>query len=85
MLAQFIFSKSLFGSGGAFVPMLKNVKENALQVEKDAYLDCEQRSSGNKRNGNGKKKLKSDFVSLLAVVVSKKLCKLKSDTIQNFV
>ncbi len=61
MLDQFLSGKSLFGSDGAFAPMLKNVIEKAFQAEMDAYLDSEQRSGGNKRNGKGKKKLKSGF------------------------
>ena len=55
--------KSLFGADGAFVPMLKNVIEKALQAEMGAHLDSEKRSGGNKRNGKGKKKTKSGFGS----------------------
>ena len=55
--------KSFFGADDAFVPMLKNVIEKALQAEMDAHLDPDQRAEGNKRNGKGKKKLKSGFGS----------------------
>ena len=63
VLDQFMSGKSLFGADGAFAPMLKNVIEKALQAEMDAHLDIEQRAKGNKRNGKGKKKLKSGFGS----------------------
>jgi len=63
VLDQFISGKSLFGKDGAFAPMLKKVLEKALSVEMSAHLDSSQRSEGNKRNGKGKKTLKSSFGS----------------------
>ncbi|WP_262894969.1 IS256 family transposase [Salegentibacter maritimus] len=63
VLDQFMSGKSLFGAEGAFAPMLKNVIEKSLQAEMDSHLDSDERSKGNKRNGKGKKKLKSGFSS----------------------
>lgn len=58
-LEQLKSGKSLFGKDGAFAPLLKNFIEKALEAEIDGYLDDEQRDQGNKRNGRGKKTLKS--------------------------
>ena len=55
VLEQFKSGKSLFGEGGAFAPMLKNVIEKALEGEMDAHLGSTERSKGNKRNGRGKR------------------------------
>ena len=63
VLTQFMSGKSLFGKDGAFAPMLKNVIEKALSAEMEAHLDAEQRDQGNKRNGKGKKTLKSSYGS----------------------
>jgi len=62
-LEQFLSGKSLFGKDGAFAPMLKNFIEKALEAEMEAHLDENQRASGNKRNGKGKKTIKSGFGS----------------------
>ena len=62
-LEQFMSGKSLFGKDGAFAPMLKSFIEKALEAEMDDHLDEESRSKGNKRNGKGKKKIKSSFGS----------------------
>ena len=43
--------------------MLKNVIEKALEAEMEAHLDDVQRGNGNKRNGKGKKTIKSGFGS----------------------
>ena len=61
VLEQFMSGKNLFGEGGAFAPMLKNVIEKALEGEMAAHLDEGLRAKGNKRNGKGKKTLKSGF------------------------
>lgn len=58
-LEQFKDGKSLFGKGGAFAPMLKNFIEKALQAEMEGHLNKEERREGNKRNGKGKKTIKS--------------------------
>lgn len=58
-LEQFKTGKSLFGSDGAFAPLLKRFIEKALEAEMEAHLDEQERSSGNKRNGKGKKTIKS--------------------------
>jgi transposase-like protein len=58
-LEQFKTGKSLFGKDGAFAPMLKQFLEAALESEMEAHLDEQERSFGNKRNGKGKKTIKS--------------------------
>lgn len=63
VLDQFLSGQNLFGKDGAFAPMLKNVLEKALSAEMDAHLDAEQRKGGNKRNGKGKKTVKSSLGS----------------------
>lgn len=63
ILDQFMSGQNLFGEGGALAPMLKNVIEKALEAEMEAHLDEQERSKGNKRNGKGKKTLKSRFGS----------------------
>jgi transposase-like protein len=60
-LEQFMSGKSLFGKDGAFAPMLKSFIEKALEVEMEEHLDAKERESGNKRNGRGKKTVKSGF------------------------
>lgn len=49
----------MFGSDGAFAPMLKGFIEAALQAEMDAHLGQVEREAGNKRNGKGSKTIKS--------------------------
>ncbi len=61
VLDQFMSGKNLFGKDGAFAPMLKNVIEKALEAEMEGHLDEKERSGGNKRNGRGKKTVKSGF------------------------
>ena len=58
-LEQLKSGKSLFGKDGAFAPLLKNFIEKALDAEMDEHLDEDQRGLGNKRNGRGKKTIKS--------------------------
>lgn len=58
-LEQLISGKSLFGKGGAFAPLLKGFIEKALEAEMEDHLDESERISGNKRNGKGKKTIKS--------------------------
>lgn len=60
-LEQFMSGKSLFGKDGAFAPMLKNFIEKALESEMEGHLDEQERSKGNKRNGKGRKTIKSGF------------------------
>lgn len=62
-LEQFMSGKSLFSKDGAFAPMLKNFIEKALEAEMEDHLDDDQRSKGNKRNGKGRKTIKSGFGS----------------------
>ena len=47
VLEQFMSGKNLFGEGGAFAPMLKNVIEKALEAEMDGHLDEGERTKGN--------------------------------------
>src|SRR5690625_4455757 len=58
-IEQFKTGKSLFGSDGAFAPLLKRFIEKALEAEMEAHLDEEKRTQGNKRAGKGKKTIKS--------------------------
>jgi len=58
-LTQLKSGESLFGKDGAFAPMLKGFIETALQAEMEAHLDEQQRKGGNKRNGKGRKTIKS--------------------------
>lgn len=62
-LKQFLNGESLFGKEGAFAPMLKEFLDTALDAEMDAHLEDQQtgRSIGNKRNGNGRKTVKSSL------------------------
>ena len=59
-LDQLLSGKSLFGKDGAFAPMLKGFIEKALQVEMSSHLTT---SDANKRNGKGKKTIKSSLGS----------------------
>ena len=59
-LDQLLSGKSLFGADGAFAPMLKSFIEKALQAEMSSHLD---NSENNKRNGKGKKTIKSSLGS----------------------
>ncbi|MCG8323612.1 MAG: IS256 family transposase, partial [Cytophagales bacterium] len=58
-LEQFKTGKPLFGKDGAFAPMLKQFLESALEAEMSEHLDEQKREVGNKRNGKGKKTIKS--------------------------
>lgn len=58
-LELFKSGKSLFGKDGAFAPMLKQFLEAALESVMEENLDAQARSGGNKRNGKGKKTIKS--------------------------
>lgn len=58
-LTQFKTGKSLFGKDGAFAPLLQSFLEKALEAEMEAHLDEDERKKGNKRNGKGKKTIKS--------------------------
>ena len=44
VLEQFMSGKNLFGEGGAFAPLLKNVIEKALEAEMEGHLDESARS-----------------------------------------
>jgi|TARA_R100000501_G_C2626844_1_gene120628 transposase-like protein len=65
VLDQFMSDKSLFGSDGAFAPMLKNVIEKALKAEMDSHLNSDERSKENKRNGKGNKNSKVALAPLI--------------------
>lgn len=60
-LDQLLSGRSLFGKDGAFAPLLKSFLEKAVEAEMDNHLDDEERSKGNKRNGKGKKTIKSSL------------------------
>ena len=58
-LNQLRTGKSMLGKDGAFAPLLKQFLESALEAEMEEHLDAEELSKSNKRNGKGKKTLKT--------------------------
>lgn len=58
-LDQLLSGKSLFGKEGAFAPMLKRFLEKALEAEMENHLSLSDSADKNKRNGKGKKTIKS--------------------------
>ena len=58
-LDQLLSGESLFGKDGAFAPMLKSFIEKALEAEMNAHLADS--TIKNKRNGKGKKTLKTNL------------------------
>ncbi len=58
-LKQLRSGQPLLGKGGAFAPLLKGFLEKALEAEMTDHLDESERTVGNKRNGKGKKTIKS--------------------------
>ncbi|QZT36737.1 IS256 family transposase [Halosquirtibacter xylanolyticus] len=85
---------NLTGKGGAFAPLIKEFIEAALEAEIESYLDSQERSRGNKRNGKGKKTLKSlsgevqidtpqDRHNNFEPVVIKKRERIMSDTLES--
>ena len=62
-LDQLLSGKSLFGKEGAFAPMLKNFLEKALEAEMENHLSLSDSTEKNKRNGKGKKTIKSGIGS----------------------
>ena len=61
-LDQLLSGESLFGKDGAFAPMLKSFIEKALEAEMKAHLA--DKTVKNKRNGKGKKVLKTNLGSI---------------------
>ncbi len=47
------------GKEGVFQPLLKQMLQEILQAEMDGHMQEKERSTGNRRNGNGSKKVKS--------------------------
>ena len=58
-LSQFMSGKSLFGKDGAFAPMLKQFIQTALEAEMSEHLSKTPKKKSNKRNGKGKKTIKT--------------------------
>lgn len=58
-LRQLRSGESLTGKDGAFAPLLKEFLEAALESEMSSHLNEEERALGNKRNGRGKKHVKT--------------------------
>lgn len=58
-LDQLLSGESLFGKDGAFAPMLKSFIEKALDAEMSVHLS--EQPIKNKRNGKGKKTLKTNI------------------------
>ncbi len=56
---QFRTGKSLYGKDGAFAPLLQAMINSILEGEIEGHLGEEERSSGNRKNGKGKKLLKT--------------------------
>ena len=56
---QFRTGKSLYGKDGAFAPLLQDMINSILEGEMEGHLDEEERSAGNRKNGKGKKLLKT--------------------------
>ncbi len=56
---QFRTGKSLYGKDGAFAPLLQDMINSILEGEMEGHLDEEERSTGNRKNGKGKKLLKT--------------------------
>lgn len=58
-LEQLMNGQSLTGKGGVFAPLIEQFLESALQAEMSNHLSSEERSRGNKRNGTGRKTVKT--------------------------
>ncbi len=56
---QFRSGQPLFGKGGAFAPLLQEMLNSILEGEMEGHLDDEQRDNGNRKNGKGKKSVKT--------------------------
>lgn len=59
-IQQLKTGKSLTGKDGVFAPLLKKFLEGALEAEMDGHLNEKERLIKNKRNGKGKKTLKTN-------------------------
>lgn len=64
-LLQLMRGESLTGKDGVFAPLIKQFIESALEGEMASHLDEKQRELGNKRNGKGKKVLKTSSGNVL--------------------
>jgi transposase-like protein len=53
--------KPLTGTDGIFTPLLKKILESALDGELDSHLEESRKSSGNRRNGKGRKNIQSSL------------------------
>ena len=60
-LEQMMTGKSLLGKDGAFAPLLKQFLESALESEMEEHLEKPGKVKKNKRNGKGKKTVKSNI------------------------
>jgi len=60
-LSQLLSGQSLTGDGGVFAPLIRDFLESALSAEMEEHLDESERTKGNKRNGKGRKTVKSAF------------------------
>jgi putative transposase len=58
-LRQLRSGESLYGTDGAFAPLLKKFLEAALEAEMDGHLDEPERLLGNRRNGKQRKQLRT--------------------------
>jgi len=53
--------KPLTGTDGIFTPLLKKILESSLEGELDSHLEESRKSSGNRRNGKGRKNIQSSL------------------------
>ena len=61
---QFRTGKSLYGKDGAFAPLLQEMINSILEGEMEGHLDEDERSAGDRKNGKGKKLLKTSSGSI---------------------
>lgn len=60
-ISQFKSGENLFGKEGAYAPLMKQFLEAALESEMEEHLSEEERATKNKRNGKGKKQVKTSL------------------------
>ena len=60
-LEQLKSGKPLLGKDVAFVPLLENLLNAALEGEMDAHMDDEERLSGHRRNGYNCKQVQTSL------------------------
>lgn len=74
-LDQLRTGKSMLGKGGAFAPLLKQFLEVALEAEMEEHLSEDERGRKNKRNGKGRKTVRSDVGEVEIEKIVDGICK----------